>query len=284
MRKYIFIFLSIFSCFTACRFPPKEQKEDKTFYNTITDWNVKYVPIIEPYRLRSIDQNVWSLDHPDEIKIRLREDREKNSSQIGTFQISSFGVSQNYIYGQCTISGDTHDTWFLFNTNNMLFVEYATGAELFWALEKHKLDKNPINTSESYYLQLKNGEGCYWFPPKGESYPAYPTYRPDSCTVIKIDDNENRTDFKIIGKVRKDPGKIYYFKVEYNNENNELLYLSINHSSPKLVVNNEIHQVYGQNDSIDIAVYTPYPVAQKKGISEEDRIVISKAIPIIAKK
>ena len=67
----------------------------------------------------------------------------------------------------------------------------------------------------------------------------------------------------------------------YDNDKNDLYYISFQNSNPKLIHHNEIYSACASDTKeLNISVYTPYPVAEKKGIKEEDRFVLSKVIYI----
>ncbi len=65
-------------------FPDPESSSD--FYENYSDWDISYVPIIDPIRVHSIDKGrTWILDMGLDVN---------NGGEI-----ASFGVSGNYIYG-----------------------------------------------------------------------------------------------------------------------------------------------------------------------------------------
>ena len=73
----IFIFLTV-----SCNFK-QDKKQPTTFYNTISDWDIIYIPIIKPYQASSIDKGeTWLL----------------GLDEINSIEVLGFGVSQNFIY------------------------------------------------------------------------------------------------------------------------------------------------------------------------------------------
>jgi hypothetical protein len=69
--------------------------------------------------------------------------------------------------------------------------------------------------------------------------------------------------------------------MKYDNEKNDLFYVSFDYSTPRLINNSEIFAAYAEdNTNLNISVFTPFPVGKKKGIEEKDRIVISKQIEL----
>jgi len=254
---------------TNCNFSDNKSEEGKDFYNTITGWDIKHVPIIPPFRASSTYPGQWLIDGSNEI-LHLG----RNTG--GDIPVYSFGVSKNYIYGK-TENGQ----WFLFNVNTLLYSEYSTDIVLFETLKKYKLDKNKIETCDKYFQQLTEDKRCYWHPKVGEQYPKFESYRPDTIYSIVVDGKERVTDFKVKEKIKKTISKIYYFKITYDNEKNDLFYVSFDGSAPRLINKNEIYAAYDEgNNTLEISIYTPFPVGQSKGITEKDRIVITKLIEL----
>ncbi|MBX9850280.1 MAG: hypothetical protein K2X86_00810 [Cytophagaceae bacterium] len=261
--KYIIILnlLTLIFGLNSC----DESKEKIGFYESISGWDVRHVPIIPPFKATSADGGrSWLITGKD---VRM------DANRGGHIPILEFGVCKNYIYGS-TPKGHTNvvENWFLFNTTTLLYVEYSTKNELIHTLKKYKLDFNPMLDCKEYFKELTNNKRCYWFPPKGESYPLYQDFRPDSSIVINIEDG----NIDIQTKIKKAESKIYYFRIKFNKEKNDHLYISVNSSSPQLLKDNlEFSSVVSSN-FLEVFIYTPFPVAEEKGIKEKDRIVIKK--------
>ena len=99
------ILLTSFVVLTICCNFKSEKPNVTTFYNNISDWDIDYIPIIDPFRASSIDGGItWSL----------------NKEDVNSIQISEFGVSQNFIFGK------GGNGWFLFDTKSKLYAEYNT--------------------------------------------------------------------------------------------------------------------------------------------------------------
>ncbi len=82
------ILLLLFLVLTLEGCGPSSKKGD--FYNEISDWDIIYVPIIEPYRAASIDKGKsWGI----------------NTSEISSIALLKFGVSKNFIYGSIRKEG-----------------------------------------------------------------------------------------------------------------------------------------------------------------------------------
>src|SRR4051812_15152946 len=108
VRQQILIATLIFLA-VSCSFN-QDKKQPKTFYNNIAGWDIIYIPIIKPYKASSLDKGVtWSIDRPE---------------QVNSFEVLSFGVSQNIIYGH----GQAN--WFLLDTKSKLYAEYKSEEEL----------------------------------------------------------------------------------------------------------------------------------------------------------
>lgn len=265
MRNKYLVYL-LLALLSGCRLSDDKKSGDDGFYGSIAGWDIRHVPIIPPYRATSTYPEQWTI---------LKKD------QVRNIQVRAFGVTKNYIYGK--IPDDNYkDTgrWFLFNTNSSLYSEYDTELELDATLAKYSLKKNSVRLCEDYFQQLSKGESCYWFPKQGNKYPKYEDAKPNSVIAIDIRENEKGIDFDILGPVKKDTSKIYYFRTLYNKEKNDLYYISLDYSDPKQIRNNDTLAAYLGGDTLTLSVYTPFPVAEKKGIREENRIVITKAVPL----
>lgn len=266
MLKYILVPILLI-VLSGCGFLENKPREKKDFFNTIAGWDIKHVPIIPPFRASSIGPGTWLITGS---KGSIHQGR----SEGGDINVLSFGVSKNYVYGK-----RPNGVWFLFNTNSLLYSEYSTEEELTLTLIKYRLEKNKIDLCDNYFSQLNNGNRCYWYPPKGEEYAKYQEFRPDSCHTINIEGNKQGIEFKLKGKIERVSSKIYYFKIKYADEKNELFYISFDGSSPQLIKNDDIIPAWSiTNNTMDITVYTPFDVAQKKGVSEKERLVITKHI------
>lgn len=271
-KNLIILTLSIALC--SCDFLSSESGQENGFYENISGWDNKHIPIIPPFKASSTYPDKWLIGGSDEF-INLGKDR------YGSFEVETFGVSKNFVYG---ITPPEHakdvKKWFLFNTDNLIYAEYLTESELMNTLEKYQLDTNPIKSCQVYFKELTEGKRCYWFPKQGEQYPEFKPFRPDSCIEIHVKGDESGIDFQIKDEIKRFESKIYYFKMKYDKEDNALFYVSFNHSSPILIKDDQIIPAYAWDNNMSIAVYTPYPVGQEKGIKEEDRIVVSKTIKL----
>ncbi len=263
MKQNLSIIISIL-CLTACNFFDSKPKEKQDFYNTIAGWDIKHVPIIPPFRASSTGVG-WLINGSTE-SLHLG----KNIG--GDIPVKSFGVSKNYIYGQ-----NENNNWFFFNSSTLIYAEYSTENELNETLKIYKLEKKQILTCEKYFEQLSNNKRCYWFPKAGEDYPKFDDFQPENYYEIFVDGKQKITDFKLRETIKKTVSKIYYFKIKYDNNANDLFYISFDYSSPKLLKNDLTIAAYAvDNSSLNITIYTPFPVGQEKGIEEKNRLSISK--------
>lgn len=266
--RYTIIFLSAFLA-TGCNLTGNKNGPKKDFYNSIAGWDIKHVPIIPPFRASSTYPGQWLINGSKEI-LHLGKNRG------GDIPVNAFGVSKNYIYGT-TENG----RWFLFNIYSLVYAEYSTEAGLDETLKLLKLDRNEIKNCGKYFQDLANGKRCYWYPNIGEDYPKFEDYQPEKIYTIVVDGNEKATDFNVKGAIKKTVSKLYYFNIKYDNEKNDLLYISFDYSPPQLIVKNKIYTAGSEdNISLNISVYTPLPVAESKGIDEKDRVVLSKQIEL----
>lgn len=258
-RGQILITLLV-SIFISCNFH-QDKEHPKTFYNTIAGWDITYIPIIEPYKATSLDKGVtWFINRPE---------------VLNSFKVKSFGVSHNVIYGQ------GNSRWFLLDTKSKLYAEYPTKDELLKSLNSFSVPINTIQNCSLYFDILAKGKALYWFPKDGTNYPTYPSIPPDKVTLINISEtNGENPDFTFNKELTLKSNKVYYFKVKYNKDTNDLYYLSFDNSPPLLVKDNLLVPFFSRKSQFDITFYTPFPVAQEKGITEEKRFLKSKTVYI----
>lgn len=257
VKRQILIALLVF--LTAnCNFI-QDKQQPKTFYNTIAGWDINYIPIIEPYRATSLDKGVtWSINRPE---------------VVNSFEVASFGVSQNFIFGK------GRSDWFLIDTKSKLYAEYETQEELINSMMSFAVPVNAIGECSSYFDSLAKGKELYWFPKDGKTYPNYPNITPDAVTTINVtEDTHQQPDFFFKENLPFKKNKVYFFKVNYNQRANDLYYLSFDNSPPILVKDSLLIPVFNNKNQFDITLYTPYPVAQEKGIPEERRFLKTKAV------
>lgn len=260
MRVRLQILIALLILFTtSCNLNPN-RNERKTFYNTISGWDISYIPIIEPYRATSLDKGVtWSINRPE---------------VVNSFDVVSFGVSNNFIYGHGI------SKWFLLDTKSKLFAEYGTKQELLSSLESFAVPINPVRECNFYFDSLSKDKKLYWFPKDGKSYPTYPNINPDAVAIINVTGNIHQPDFFFKPNLPFKKSRVYFFQVSYNQKANDLYYLSIDNSPPELVKDSLLIPVFCDKSKFEITLYTPYPVAQEKDIPEEKRFLKTKTIYI----
>lgn len=259
--------LVLFLCSTlviSCDFI-QNKKSKKTFYNSISGWDIIYVPIIEPYKVSSIDNGSnWLL----------------NRKENGSVSVLQFGVSKSLIYGS-----SINKKWFLYDTESDLYAEYISEEELFSSLQSFNIPINPIAKCKNYFDSLADEKKCYWFPKEGQKYPAYAIPVPKNVNTISVyEKSKGDFDFTIASTIEAENNGIYFFNPIFNKKNNNLLYISINHSGPILIKDSLIIPIFINKNQFDIAVYTPYPIAQEKGIKEEKRFHKMKTVIIKSNK
>ena len=251
-------------CVFACNTPSSKSND---FYESTGGFDFVEVPLIFPFKAMSIDNGEnW----------RISGKMIKTSENVfGDIPTLGVGVSKNYIFGT-TPRGNQIGSWFLLNTTTSLYVEYSSLVELQQAMQSLNLDFHEIKSCNEFLNDIHEDRMCYWYPPAGEFYPEYKDTLVDVPLVINISEFNGNIDFSISDEIKRNASKIYHFKVNYNRQDNALLYISINYSEPVLIQNDMIFPSVIDGDSLDINVYTPYPVAQKLGISEKDRILLKK--------
>ncbi|MCO5241684.1 MAG: hypothetical protein M9904_16670 [Chitinophagaceae bacterium] len=258
MRLQILIALLIFFTY-SCKFT-SNRDEPKTFYNTISGWDISYIPIIEPYRATSLDKGItWSINRPE---------------VVSSFDVIRFGVSNNFIYGKGS------SKWFLLDTKSRLFAEYDTKQELLYSLKSLMISIKPISECNSYFDSLADNKKLYWFPKDGKSYPTYPNINPDTVVKINVTGSLEQPDFFFSPSLPFKKSRVYFFLVSYNQKNNDLYYLSIDNSPPVLVRDSLLIPAFCDTSKLEITLYTPYSVAQENHIPEEKRFLKTKTIYI----
>jgi hypothetical protein len=267
MQKILVSVLAAFLCstlITSCDFI-KNKKSKRTFYNTVSGWDIIHVPIIEPYKASSIDNGLnWLL----------------NRKENGSVSISQFGVSKSLIYG----SG-VNRKWFLYDTQSDLYAEYTSKEKLFSCLQSLNITINPIAKCKNYFDSLADGKKCYWFPKEGQKYPAYANLAPKNINAVSVyEKSKGDFDFTIASNIEAENTSIYFFKLKFNKKDNDSLYISINHSEPIFIKDSLIIPSFINEKQFEIILYIPYQIAQDKGIKEEKRIRKIKTVIIKSDK
>lgn len=277
-RLYLLITLLVLS---GCL----EQSSRQGFYGQISDWDIIYVPIVQPIRAYNL-HDMWNIEGRSIHQGFSISDGKMTTYGGNISNLYSFGVSNNYVYGSILDSPGKRkgkkakiSYWFLYNMDNELYADYYTKEELVNSLKYLGIDIQPIRTCDDYFSDLADGKICYWFPNVDEKYPIYEEIIPTTPIEINIEGDTNGIDFKV-GDINKHESGIYFFKLNYNVKDNKLFHISINHSRLKLIENEKIISAFIDQDSTDITVYIPYPIGQENRIKEEDRIVLTKSFKL----
>jgi hypothetical protein len=215
------------------------------------------VPIIYPIQASSIDRGrSWIIS--------------------GITDVFDFGVSKNFIYG------GNKNGWFLYNVKSGLYAEYSSMEELTATLITFKIPLNPIDLCINYFEDTLPIKGrCYWYPKPGQKYRDYEDIIPDTLIDLSVTSNSSKDiSFRIKEEIQFSKTKIYFFKVHYDKKKNDLLYFSINNSPPVLIKDGILIPAFIKNQEFNVTLYTPFPVAEDKKITEKERIHISKNIKI----
>lgn len=243
-----------------------EPQKRKDFYGNHTGWDIIHIPIIPPNSASSIDGGErWLI----------------NRKNTGSIPVKEFGVSKNLIYGTTT-DGNTEErkNWFFLNVTNGLYAEYNSEEKLKYALKKFEAPFNPLRSCKEHRKILLDSGRCYWYPQPNEKYPIYEDIRPDSSIIIYVETDAVKGTHYKVDEVTYSPTNIYFFKVKFNKSENKLLYISIDSGRPVLIKDELIIPAFVENRNFTITVYTPFTVAQREGIKEEERIHIPQSIRI----
>ena len=242
----------------------------KSFYSTFSvDWDLAVLPLIEPFRLVSTDrEQSWHLDS-DSIILYSTE----NGNGIG--RVQRFGISKNYFFGQ------DESNWFFYDTKTSLYATYKTENELISCLNSFDIPVKAIKSCREYRDDISKYGKCYWFPPEGKSYTEELELKPGDVIDLNVSANDNEdVRFQAPNSIRRQTNNIYFFRLNITDKENDLLYLGINWKSFILIKDGIIIPVFIDSDNFDITLYTPFPIAQQKGITEDKRIHIKRTVSI----
>jgi len=245
----------------------------KDFYTTFSeDWDYDIIPLVQPYKLGSTDGRYsWRLAS-DSTAIFYHG---KPGSGIGA--IKQFGISKNYIIGQ------DNETWFLFDIQTELYAYYKTKQELVDCLNSFNIPVPPIKNCKEYEEDIKKTGKCYWFPEKEKKYAEKLQLKPRDIMELNIITTNENIKLELPESIVFQQNKIYFFKFNINQHSNDLLYFAINWTYPILIKKNYVVPIFIDEEpggSFEITLYTPYPVAVKKGIPEDKRTHIKRLIKI----
>jgi hypothetical protein len=274
-NKYFLGFILLWV--TGCGFLRKNQPTG--FYHTWGGWDVAYIPIIEPYRATSTTRGeTWFISDGKNREIILRNDHS------GGIPTRKFGVTKNYIFGQTDQQAfryaDT-DVWFIFDVNTGVYADYESQAEMENVLHIYEAPVTPMYTCAEYQAILKKEKKCDWYPAENTPYPTYPSPQPTQPIKVDVEiQPNNQVSFSLPEKITPNPTKIYYFKINLNTTANELFYISVDACPPQLIQPNLVIPAFIYNNQAEVTVYTPFTVAEQKGIPEEKRVVKSKILHI----
>ncbi len=259
LKRTLFV-LTILLLISGCC---SNSNRPKTFYDKFSeDWDLDIIPLIEPYRLESSNNGqTWILRADD---------------GLGIGNINEFGVSKTFIFGR------DNNSWFLYDIKTNLYASYKTKEDLIKCLNFFNIPVTPIKSCSNYQDDMSKTGKCYWFPAAGQKYNDELELKPKYIVELTAFNNNNSdVGFKAPSSIKAQENNIYFFKLNIQDKNNDLLYFGINLKSSILIKDSAIVPVFIETKSFDITLYTPFPIAQKKGIPEDKRIHIQKTVKII---
>jgi hypothetical protein len=274
-NKWAFVFMYLLVA--GCGFLRKDQPTG--FYHTFGGWDIAYIPIIEPYRASSTTRgDSWFISDGKNREIILRK------NHFGGIPTRQFGVSKNYIFGETDQQAFRYaetDVWFIFDVNTGIYADYESQAEMEKVLQIYEVPITNMHTCAEYQAILKKEKRCDWYPAENIPYPTYPSAQPANPIQVSVEiSGNNQVSFSLPDKITTNPTKIYYFKTILNTTSNDVFYVSVDASPPLLIKPNLVFPVFIYENQAEITVYTPFPVAQQKGIPEEKRVVMTKTLRI----
>lgn len=266
MRRVLYVLIGVILVLPSCDLL-KSTDENSDFYDTIVDYDIQIIPVFPPLRAISIDKGqTWSLNG--------------SGFMLGDLALERFAVSKDFVFGVSEVDSiGTAIKWFVYNENLKLCAVYTDEESLNAALLELDIIKKPWVDCREYFSALKKGGRCDWYPKVGESYPPFSKFTPKHPVLLKVRNVTGplRTAFE--GDVKFKQSHLHHFKVAIEDNSDSLLYVSFNNEPPVLIENNMELTIYNENkDYLDVAVYTPYPVAKKKGISEDDRMMTRSVV------
>lgn len=253
---------------TGCTNSAKKQEQQQhlrqPFYELVSDRDILYVPVIEPYRASSLDKGeTWLLSH----------------DTPESFPVISIGVSNNCIYGQADGS-----TWYLVDSHSHMRATYGSQSECLAALKSLQLPVHEIRSCKAWQDQLAAGKPCYWHPAKGQKYPEYPPLKSGQETILHIGGIVSNPEFKVDQQINAHPFGIYFFRIESDLPENPLLHFSVNNGSPALAENGSTFPVFSKENYLELVLYVPFPVAETHKVPEKERVRIFRNIALQQEK
>ncbi len=242
----------------------------KGFYTTFSkDWDLDIIPLIEPFRLESTDRGQsWYLVHDSLISYSTEHGK-------GIENVKRFGISKNYFFGK------DENSWFFYDTKSSLYASYKSEEELIKCLNSFNIPVTIIKSCKEYQEDISKSGKCYWFPNQGQRYNEEHELNPKNIVNLNaFGDDITNAGFNSPSSIKKQSNNIYFFRLSIDNKENDLLYFGINWKSFILIRDGIIVPVFIDSDNFNITLYTPFPIAQKKGIAENKRIYIVKMITI----
>lgn len=261
------IFISIF--LTGC-YLSADPNSSADFYKNYSEWDIQYVPIVDPIRVYSINKGkTWNLDidifHGDEIK--------------------SFGISENYIYGQLEkYCVDCENKWFLYDINSKLWAEYKSQTQLFYTLKYFDIKANDIKSCNAYFDQLIKGGRCNWYPPTGKKYIVNTSsYRKNIDTIFIGGGKDNVPKLNVKLSVNTNRTEIYFYKVIVEKGLFDSLYISVDNrydTNPNytMVTDSMILPVNVPHSEYQLTLYTPFETAKRRHLPDNifDTVVVRR--------
>lgn len=258
----VIVILSVSSCGLL-----KSTDQDIDFYEMITGYDIQYIPIFPPLRAASIDKGqTWSLTG--------------SLFRLGDLEVERFAVSKNYVFGVSEMDSlDEPKSWFIYNEQMNLCAVFDKEENFGAAMFELGLTPKPTRTCNDYFALLEKNLKCEWYPEVGESYPQYLDFKSDIPVVLNVRNMSGPLRMTFKNEVKFKPSHLHHFKIVIEDNSDSLLYVSFNNQSPVFIENNMEMTVFNENrDYLDVAVYTPFPVAEKKGISENDRLMTRSVV------
>jgi hypothetical protein len=250
-------------------FPDPGSSSD--FYQNYSDWDISYVPIIDPIRVGSIDKGrTWIFDLGLDVN---------NGGEV-----ASFGVSGNFIYGLRGDCRNCKDNWFLYDVNTRLWATYRSLEEVWYTLKYFGAAVNEINPCDNYFRQLINQKRCYWYPPPGSKYSIdTTTYLKNLETLSIVGDTGSAPKLMVNLTVNANKTHIHFYRISIQKGLTDSLYIGVDNRYDQnppyyMAKDGMVLPVHAPLQEYKLTLYSPFLTAQRRHFSENifDTVIVRR--------
>lgn len=271
MKQVSFLILCIIAVSFNLGCDSQSHQHADKFYDTISrDWDYLCIPVIKPYKAETTDNGrSWLLD----------------LGMINQVMVSKFAVANNIVYGYAkegTLNGQpTNKHWFAFDTKSEFFAAYSSRQELESLLKEFDMPMNDLVDCQKYMDSVARGHDLSWYKTIGKNTTPYLQSQAKKLVMIKVtEDSKGEPDFYFDPVLPLQKNNVYFFKINYHKQQNDLYYLLLPNRNPILIKDNLVVPVFMDSRQDSVYLYTPVPVAEEKKIPESKRFQKAKLISV----